>query len=203
IVTKYINILGYTNLEKYLGFDASGDKLYADQIFIKNNVVYLVEQKIRDDHDSTKKRGQYSNFDKKVRLLESKYGNMRIIAIMWFIDDGLKKNINYYLNEMKNSKYKDTEIHLYYGSEFFSSLENGDKAWQELCSHLRMNRKQNSGEIITIPDFGSSAEIYNALLKLPQKHWNKLLSNDKQYILLRDEMFSTGSNLDRAKKARS
>ena len=34
--------------------------------FKKDDVHYFVEQKVRDDHDSTKKRGQISNFEKKL-----------------------------------------------------------------------------------------------------------------------------------------
>lgn len=69
IATEYIELLGYTLHEKNLGADENGDKLNADQVFSNEQSIFLVEQKIRDDHDSTKKRGQYSNFKKKVDLI--------------------------------------------------------------------------------------------------------------------------------------
>lgn len=200
IVTDYLELLGYTNQPKEIGYDDNGDKLNADQVFIKSNTVYLVEQKIRDDHDSTKKRGQFSNFDKKVRLVKKQHPNMHLIAIMWFIDDGLIKNKNYYETEMKNSNYNDTELYLYYGSEFFESLDGGKVVWNEITSYLERNRMENSQEIFTIPDFGTSDEIYNALLKLSRKYWTKLLSRNPKYDLLRKEMFSSGDNLEKAKK---
>ena len=200
IVTDYIELLGYINQSKEIGHDDNGDKLNADQVFIKNNIIYLIEQKIRDDHDSTKKRGQFANFDKKVKLVKTQNPNMRLIAIMWFIDDGLVKNKNYYQTEMDNSNYVDTQLHLYYGSELFELLDGGKQVWKEITSYLEKNRLENSQEIFTIPDFGTSDEIYKALLKLSRKYWTKLLSDNPKYDLLRKEMFSSGSNLDKAKQ---
>lgn len=199
IVTDYIALLGYTNITKDLGFDANGDRLNADQVFIKNNTVYLVEQKIRDDHDSTKKRGQYANFEKKVLLLKAQHPTKIINASMWFIDDALVKNKNYYQMEMNNSLINDCQLNLFYGREFFLSLDGGSVAWTEIITYLRQNRISNTNDIFTIPDFGTSVEIYNALLKLKTKHWRKLLSNDEKYVLLRSELFGSGDNLERAR----
>ena len=200
IVTDYIGLLDYQNQSKDLGFDENGDRLNADQIFIKDDTIYLVEQKIRDDHDSTKKRGQFANFEKKVKLIKKQHPDMHLVAIMWFIDDGLAKNKKYYLHEMSITSYDNTEMHLQYGGEFFASLDGGNEAWKELISHLERHRMENSTEIISIPDFGTSDEIYNALLHLSDKYWSKLLSHNLKYDLLRKEMFSTGDNLDRARK---
>lgn len=86
IVTEYIALMGYHNLDKNIGNDDAGNTLSADQVFEKGNGIYLIEQKIRDDHDSTKKRGQFENFRKKYTLLKSKYPHRKIIASMWFID---------------------------------------------------------------------------------------------------------------------
>lgn len=199
IATDYIGLLGYENRSKDLGFDENGDRLNADQVFIKGNTVFLVEQKVRDDHDSTKKRGQFANFDKKVRLIRQQHPEMHLIASMWFIDDGLVKNKNYYQQEMDNTKYPDTELYLYYGGEFFNSLIGGNAVWNEMLSYLERNRMENSNEIFTIPDFGTSVEIYNALLRLSSKYWAKLLSKNPKYDLLRKELFSSGNNLEKAK----
>lgn len=199
IATDYIEKLGYRNMQKDLGCDENGDRLNADQVFIKDEVVYLVEQKVRDDHDSTKKRGQFANFDKKVRLIRQQHPDKRLVASMWFIDDGLVKNKNYYQSEMESTIYPNTELHLYYGGEFFESLDGGSEVWKEIVAYLERNRMENSNEIFTIPDFGTSDEIYQALLKLPRKYWLKLLSNSSKYDLLRKELFSCGNNLSNAK----
>ena len=200
IVTDYISKLGYLNKEKDLGFDENMDRLNADQVFVKDNSVYLVEQKIRDDHDSTKKRGQFANFIKKINLLKKKYSSYKIIAIMWFIDDALEKNKNYYKSEMDNTAIPNTELHLFYGGTFFDFLDNGKEVWDEIIEYLTKNRLENSKEIFTIPDFGNSDEIYNALVHLPRNYWKKLLSNENKYVLLRKEMFSEGENLVRARR---
>lgn len=203
IVTFMVEKLGYKNLSKHLGRDENGDALEADQIFKDSKYLYFVEMKIRDDHDSTKKRGQFSNFVKKIKLIRNKYPAEKIKASMWFVDDGLSKNKNYYLLEMRKNNFKNCELSLYYGNEFFNILDDGRIAWAELVEVLTKYRIQNADKIFHIPDFGTSKEILNALLKLDDKNWNKLISNNKQYVLLREELFSNGNNLKIASKKRN
>lgn len=200
--TDYIEKIGYINKSKDLGTNEDGDRLSADQVFIDKNIIHLVEQKVRDDHDSTKKRGQYSNFCKKVFLIRKIYPGMYIHASMWFVDDGLKKNRNYYKREMDNFHLDNCELHLYYGGSFFSDLNNGKKVWEELINYLTKLRIENPNGIFTIPDFGSSQEMYIALLNLPEIYWKKLISNKKEYISLREELFSLGNNLKKVMKIR-
>ena len=73
-------------------------------------------------------------------------------------------------------------------------------AWND--DLLMKYKEANAKNEIVIPDFGSSEEIFNALLKIDLKHWNKLNSNDNKYIILRKELFSDGNNLNRAKEKR-
>ena len=202
IVTIYLDKMGYTNLPKDAGTDEDGNRLSVDQLFIKDNIIYLVEQKIRDDHDSTKKRGQFSNFDKKLRLIKRLYPNNQFIAIMWFIDNSLVKNKNYYKQQMENTHYENTTLNLYYGEEFFNSLENGQVVWNEIINHLMQLRLDNNNELVYIPDFANSDEMYNALINLPETYWRKLNSNTEKYEQLRRELFSNGTNLERAKRNR-
>ena len=61
----------------------------------------------------------------------------------------------------------------------------------------KLYRRNNATNIIDIPDFGSSPEIYNALRKLPRKYLIKLFSEKEQYKLLRSELFSGGDNLQK------
>lgn len=203
IVTKYISKLGYTNLDKEAGVDEDGNRLNIDQLFKLNDTIYLVEQKIRDDHDSTKKRGQFSNFVKKVNLMRRIYPTSHIVAGMWFIDDSLVKNKNYYKAEMNACEFDNIELKLFYGDEFFNFLNNGQSAWNEIIEYLTQLRLDNNNELVYIPDFGSSDEIFEALLKLSKKHWEKLNSNLPKYEQLRLEMFSSGENLEKAIKNRN
>ena len=200
LITTYLSKLDYITLQKDLGFDENGDRLNVDQIFIKDNVLYMVEQKIRDDHDSTKKRGQFQNFYKKISLLRKRYPQYHLVAIMWFIDDSLVKNKNYYSAEIERTKndFANTNLHLYYGKDFFENLPNSENTWEEILKYLKKLRMENSSEIFSIPDFSNSPEIYKALLELPSRYWKKLISNDEKYLLLKNELFSSGENLQKA-----
>lgn len=199
LATEYIARLGYINFDKDLGQDENGDELNVDQFFTDGTILYLVEMKVRDDHDSTKKRGQYQNFHKKIDLIRKKYPDKHIDASMWFMDSSLHKNKNYYFQQMKDEKLDNVTLHLYYGSQFFESLKNGKQAWDEFISILIKYRQEHANDDITIPNFGTSEEIYKALLRLPENLWKKLMSDKEIYCLLRKELFSTGNNLEKAK----
>ena len=47
VITCYIAEMGYENLDKKIS-----DNLEADQLFTDGNTIYLIEQKMRDDHDN-------------------------------------------------------------------------------------------------------------------------------------------------------
>ena len=204
LTTKILGKLGYKNLNKNLGSDENKDVLNVDQLFYDDNALYMVEMKMRDDHDSTKKRGQFENYLKKIKLLKHKYNPKKLIAIMWFVDKSLYKNKLYYTAEMKSHSddYDNVEMKLYYGAEFFNTLNNGHEAWNDLILNMKKYRKEHINDEVEIPDFGSSQEIFKALLKLPNNLWEKLISNDDLYVLLRDELFSNGDNIEKAKRLR-
>lgn len=200
IITEYIACMGYTNLDKNIGTDPAGNALSADQVFRKENTVYLIEQKIRDDHDSTKKRGQYENFRKKYTLLLHKFPDCNINATMWFIDDSLTKNKNYYIGEASAERTPGLIKNIFYGGDLFSDLFGRVDVWEEICSYLLRNKQERSDEILNIPDFDTSDEIYNALQKLRAKEptlYGKLTSTIPAYTQLRAELFPTGYNLRR------
>ena len=200
ITTEYIGRLGYVNLSKKFVND-EGDTLNVDQLFCLEDVTYLVEMKIRDDHDSSKKIGQYLNFHKKVETIRKRQPDMKLVAIMWFVDKSLVKNRNYYKGEMNKEHVENTTFYLCYGEEFFHLLNQGDIAWEEFINLLKRYRRDNVSTV-EIPDFGSSSEILQALTELDARHWNKLMSDNEEYALLREELFADGNNLEMAKKLR-
>lgn len=196
IVTDYIAIMGYTNLDKNIGNDEGGNALSADQVFKKEteNTVYLIEQKIRDDHDSTKKRGQFQNFKKKYMLLKRQFPNCEINATMWFIDDGLVKNKNYYISETVENCVDRITQNILYGEELFTQIFDRVDVWNEICDYLKLNKQERSNDILTIPDFDTSTEMLDALIKLKTNDANlyrKLTSDKSEYIQLRQELFPT------------
>lgn len=198
IITWYISEMGYENLDKNIS-----PKLQADQLFMKGNVIYLIEQKIRDDHDSTKKRGQYDNFSRKYSLLREKYPDCTIKAVMWFIDDSLRKNRKYYLERAQSESEKGINIYILYGRELFTEIFSRLDVWEELCAHLSRNKLDRSDEVLSIPDFDTSPEILRALIRLKAEQkglYSKLLSSRTEYIQLRAELFPTSTNLHLAQE---
>ncbi|MBR4857718.1 MAG: restriction endonuclease [Clostridia bacterium] len=198
IVTEYISKMGYRNLDKSIGHDEEGNALSADQVFMKGDTVYLIEQKIRDDHDSTKKRGQFQNFKKKYSLLKKQYPNYKINATMWFIDDSLVKNKNYYSSEAAQEIAPNISLNIYYGGTLFENLFNREDVWDEICSYLLRNKQERSNELLNIPDFDTSPEILIALRRLKTNEpalFRKLKSSTPTYVQLRKELFPTETNL--------
>ena len=145
VIEEYFKEFGYQMLEKKF-VNGDNDKLNLDQCFKAKNKVYFIEQKIRDDHDSTKKRGQIENFEKKLNEMIGKYGEKNLIGIFYFIDPDLSKNKNYYKIEIeKMSRDYGVEIYLFYGIELFDFLKQKD-IWNEILEYLEEWKKE-------IPDF--------------------------------------------------
>lgn len=218
IVTEYIREMGYSNQNKNIGNDEEGNALSADQIFTKDNTIYLIEQKIRDDHDSTKKRGQYSNFRKKYTLLKQNYPNHIINASMWFIDGSLVKNKKYYESESKKEEQSNIHINIFYGDALFTNLFERLDIWKEITSYLLTNKQSRSSELLFIPDFDESEEILEALRELEKVNdlkvdeleklgykknvrglFKKLMSDKPQYVQLRKELFPKEVNFNKLK----
>jgi hypothetical protein len=79
VFEKYFEQLGFINLEKKIG--DGKEYLDLDQIFKDATFIHFIEQKACDDHDSTKKRGQMSNFEKKIKALCKKQGTSHDWAV--------------------------------------------------------------------------------------------------------------------------
>jgi len=145
VIEEYFREFGYEILEKKF-VNGDNDELNLDQCFKFNNKVYFIEQKIRDDHDSTKKRGQIENFEKKLNEMISKYGERNLVGIFYFIDPDLQKNKNYYKAELEKMSHDyGVELYLFYGVELFELLNKKD-VWGEILSYLEQWKKE-------IPDF--------------------------------------------------
>jgi len=145
LIEEYLKKLGYEILDKSFSTD-NNDKLNVDQCFKKNGKIYFVEQKVRDDHDSTKKRGQIQNFEKKLNEMINKYGEKNLVGVFYFIDPELKKNKNYYEAELKRmSKDYGVTLNLDYGKELFEFLGHSE-IWKEILKYLEEWKKE-------IPEF--------------------------------------------------
>ena len=141
MIEEYLKKFSFTILEKKFS-TTDDDELNIDQCFKKDEKIYFVEQKVRDDHDSTKKRGQIQNFEKKLNEMIHKHGEKNLIGIFYFIDPELKKNRNYYDTELKRmSKAYGVTLNLNYGEELFTFLGHKE-IWQEILNYLKEWKKE-------------------------------------------------------------
>ena len=179
LIEEYLKELGYEILEKNFYYK-NGDKLKVDQFFKDDEFYFFVEQKIRDDHDSTKKRGQISNFEKKLETIISIYGDNNLKGFFYFIDPDLLKNKNFYKDELeKMSADYGVDLHICYGKEFFE-LINAPNIWEEIITYLKKWRS----ELPDIPEINFDLEpeqSFEEIKDLSPSIYRKLLDNEKLY----------------------
>ena len=178
IIEKYFNEYGFKSLDKI--YKKEGKKvLNLDQLFIKDKKIVFIEQKIRDDHDSTKKRGQIDNFIQKIEILQNKYPNLDIEAIFYFIDNGLKKNKNFYqekIEEIKNDY--GIECYLFYSEELFERYNI--YIWDEIINYLKKWKQ----EIPELPEIDFDKDIdknFEEIKKVELEKFRKIFKNDEVF----------------------
>lgn len=175
-------------------------ELSIDQLFSRGNTLYMIEQKVRDDHDSTKKVGQFDNFENKYYALTQRYNTYTIVPIMWFIDDSLTKNKNYYLGRMASmSSDYGCSPYLFYGEKMFESYggvsDFDDEIWQETLLYLQRWKD-------TLPDmpeinFDNEAEtVFDEIKDLPPLVYRKLFDNEEIIRQIFPIIFPEGTVLE-------
>ena len=189
VIEEYLREENFTILDNKF-YDANQDRLEVDQIFLANHGLHFVEQKIRDDHDSTKKRGQIDNFEKKLEVILHEYPDQEIYGYFYFIDDSFNKNKNFYVAEINKLRrdYGFT-LRLVYGREFFDEI--GMKhTWDEILSHLKHWKK----EIPELPEINFDAapnQSFNEIKHIPSSTYRKLFTNpnldDLLYVLFPEQ----------------
>ena len=142
LIEEYMIEYGYTILNKSMS-SIDGDQLSLDQFFKDDNDNYFfIEQKVRDDHDSTKKRGQILNFERKLESIIDIYGDDNLKGFFYFIDPELVKNRNFYEEELRKlSNAYGVELYVCYGEELFT-LINQKNMWDEIIKHLKRWRSE-------------------------------------------------------------
>ncbi len=198
LIWEYLKKFNYEILDKQF-ISSTGEKLMVDQCFRKNNDFYFMEQKIRDDHDSTKKRGQIQNFEKKLNEVINKYGESNLSGIFYFIDPDLKKNKNYYEGELEKIS-KDYGIHLYlqYGKELFEFLGHSE-IWEEILNYL----KKWKANIPDLPEINFDLDAQSSFKEIKDINptiFRTILENDELFndifLILFPEKKTLGLLLD-------
>ncbi|MDR2065843.1 MAG: hypothetical protein LBP85_09095 [Prevotellaceae bacterium] len=177
VIEKYLELKGCNILQKRYILD-NGDVLNIDQCFKKGNKVYFIEQKVRDDHDSTKKRGQIDNFEKKLDLMLSKYPENELIGIFYFIDPDLVKNRNFYTAELEKMTIDyGVETQIFYGKPLFDYL-GYTEVWSEILEYLERWRK----EIPDLPEINFDLDAnhtFEEIKDIKPLFFRKLLENNE------------------------
>ncbi len=178
VVAVLLEEMGFVNLPKNL-LTAEEDELACDQYFttVDRRQFYLMEQKVRDDHDSTKKRGQTVNFRKKLIHLQAMHGDL-LVGIMYFIDPSLHKNEGFYQEEIAALQGElGIPIYLFYNGELFQHLEGHTRNWELLVSSLQTWRDTVPEQIVLDYD----ADPDRTLAELGQiagSVWHKLIVHE-------------------------
>tara|TARA_B100000401_G_scaffold249450_1_gene169381 strand:- start:234 stop:1094 length:861 start_codon:yes stop_codon:yes gene_type:complete len=172
VIELYLSNNGFSIKEKNLTHN--GNSLRVDQYFERDNHVYFAEQKVRDDHDSTKKTGQMDNFLEKERVITHENPGKSCKGFFYFIDPSLKKNRNYYYNRLKEESIIASELS--YGSEFFDSIEMTNE-WNEIITHLTIWR-DNLPDMLNL-NFDTFEGAFDEVKELQPSIWKKLFTHTK------------------------
>lgn len=174
LIEKYLQENNFDILNKR--FKDNGDTLELDQMFSNKNTIYFVEQKVRDDHDSSKKRGQIDNFEKKISAILEEYKGKKVVGFFYFIDDSFTKNKNFYTEEIqKLSTDYGLVLHLSYGNNLFEKL-NKLEIWDEILDHLKA-WKNNIPDLPEINFDKNPQASFEEIKHLKPLVYRKLLSN--------------------------
>lgn len=207
VITKYFELLGYEILENKFKIKNpiknKYEKLNVDIFFKKDNNYFLIEQKVRDDHDSSKKTGQLNNFEAKIDyVLENILNeNSNLESFFYFVDPSMKKNTSFYKDELERiSSYRKSKVYLAYGEELFKHLDIL-KVWEEIKTHL--TRWHFELEDIPNLNFDLNSEVsFKLISKLKT---NSLINffnnkntfyNEKIWIEIIPVFFPTGKTIE-------
>jgi hypothetical protein len=176
IIEEILKSIGFKTLPKSVVNEAS-EMLSLDQYFTDGDTYYFIEQKVRDDHDSTKKRGQMANFETKLETLCKKHGES-LVGIMYFIDPDLSKNKNYYLEQLqKFENFYGVKLSLFYGKELFDYFKTPE-TWENILSWLKQ-WKNSLPELPEINFDAAARQSFEDIKDLEVRHWRKILETEK------------------------
>lgn len=190
VFRKWLDEYGYLMQDAQIAPD-----LWCDLYFLTpdRQHAYLIEIKMRDDHDSTKRRGQWDNFEKKVRMLYRRH-QQNLFAIFYFLDPTLNKNRKFYSAKCQSLAHTLglPSIFLWYGSQCFDSLTKAED-WQQLLDFLyRWKHELVETEILNMENPETLKELSALDMKVWQQIANTVAFWDESFIRT---LFPTGNGL--------
>ena len=186
VIEEYLNDRGYTVLDKdEKKIWHNNERLEIDQLFQKDQTIFIVEQKVRDDHDTSNRAGQLNSLKKKVKGFSERYKDKKLECFLHFIDSSFSRHKKFYEEQMKTFTDIDprVSVHLCYGGEFFEKLGFGED-WDEIVNHLKRWQKGLPG----LPDIDfdkKPQESFEEIKELSPSIYRKLFSNEAMTDLLR------------------
>jgi len=175
IIDTILRESGYTPLSKTLKSEGSR-KLACDLLFKSPDgfSVLLVEQKMRDDHDSSKREGQFANFKLKIEAVRERYEDSNLHAVMYFVDPNQKKNQSYYTDKcnavaasLNQSPSRSMTLSILYGEEFFSYIATHLSQlcvdWVTLTEWLRQWRNTVRSDALELIDLEKQENLYRVI----------------------------------------
>lgn len=176
IIGEILKDMGFSLLPKRIKVEGTDEELYLDHYFTDGKTYYFIEQKVRDDHDSTKKRGQISNFERKLEVLSKRH--KLLVGIMYFLDPDFSKNKNFYMDELrKMEKFYDVKLKLCYGGELFTFF-NKPEIWGRILSWLQ-SWKNSLPELPETNLDATPEESFEEVKDLELRTWRLLIVNDR------------------------
>lgn len=154
-----------------------------DILMKKENTIFLIEQKVRDDHDNSKKVGQIQNYFEKINAIRNVYPNYNIKSYFWFISEWFTKNRNYYQNKIKefNDDNKWQQSFLVYAHELFATLLEDTKIWSNILEYISKQRQKH----IENDNVDHLLKLKENINNLTSSLKSKIYSDKLQYRLLR------------------
>jgi len=196
LISKLLEKWGFTLLPKVIIPIPTKPraKLDIDQYFTNGKIYYFIEQKMRDDHDSTKKKGQINNFEAKLEFLYKKH-KQNLKGAMYFVDPDLIKNKNYYIEELdKMAETYGTELTLFYGREFFEHFGKSE-VWSAILKWLSQ-WKESLPELPEINFDKEPKENFEEIKNLEIRYWRRILENEPLWEEgIMKAMFRNGATL--------
>ena len=195
IIDKYLCENGYCLMNKNV--EINGCRKNIDLYFKKDKEVFVVEQKMRDDHDSSKKQGQMNDVRSKVGFVIQSWQNENIRGGIFFVDGSLTKNKEYYQSELQKMTvaHKRVSLNLWYAEEFFVDIFGKIDSWHEILSHLQQWRND-------IPDFPNinfdvdAEKNFNEIKNISPSIWSKIFENGEIQKEILPVMFPTNNILN-------
>ena len=174
-------VLGFEVLPKEVTYTKKNGKKKvgkADHVWrTTNEDVYVVEQKLRDNHDNTKKDGQVADFNAKVKAFRDLYPNKNVVGVFWFVDDTVKVS----RKTLQKTLIENSTVR--YGCEIFHDIDDGCLAFEKILNEIENRRNDD-----LVINFDTDPDLYfNDLVLSTDDNvfLEKFMTNEKvkKYVL--------------------